>query len=145
MFSEDKSQARKLYRAYIDDGIDVKKEDIYKTVSQRIRWEEKFVDTVMEKVDERFENKRKHHEYSLKKIVETIGNMKKGSKKATAFSALLSKSRYMNTYDAVILKRDLPGCDALIVSMSTCYHSAARAAGFVHPAMPKRSFIFANC
>jgi putative transposase len=76
MFSEDKSQARKLYRAHIDDSIEVKKEDIYKTVSQRILGEEKFVDKVMEKIDERFENKRKHHEYSLKKIVETIGKMR---------------------------------------------------------------------
>ncbi len=76
MFSEDKSQARKLYRAYIDDGIEVKKEDIYKTIGQRILGEEKFVDKVMEKIDERFENKRTHHEYSLKKIVETIGKMR---------------------------------------------------------------------
>jgi len=38
------------------------KEDIYKTVSQRILGEEQFVDKVMEKVDKRFENKRKHHE-----------------------------------------------------------------------------------
>jgi putative transposase len=76
MFSEDKSGARKLYRAYIDDGIEVKKEDIYKTVSQRILGEEKFIDKVMEKIDEKFENRRKHHEYSLKKIVETIGKMR---------------------------------------------------------------------
>jgi len=76
MFSENKSQARKLYMAYMDDGIEVKKEDMYKTVSQRILGEEKFVDTVMEKIDEQFENKKKHHEYSLKKIVETIGEMR---------------------------------------------------------------------
>jgi putative transposase len=76
MFSEDKSQARKLYRAYIDDGIEVKKEDIYKTISQRILGEEKFVDKVMEKIDERFENTRKHHEYSLKEIVATMGKMR---------------------------------------------------------------------
>ena len=76
MFSEDKTQARKLYRAYIDDGIEVKKEDIYKTVSQRILGEEHFIDKVMEKVDERFENKRKLHKYSLKKIAETIGKNK---------------------------------------------------------------------
>jgi REP element-mobilizing transposase RayT len=76
MFSEDKSQARRLYRAYIDDGVAVKKEDIYKTVSQRILGEEKFVDAVMEKTDERFNNKRKHHEYGLRKIVETIGKMR---------------------------------------------------------------------
>jgi len=76
MYSEDKTQARKLYRAYIDDGIEVKKEDIYKTVSQRILGEEHFIDKVMEKIDERFENKRKHHKYSLKKIAETIGRNK---------------------------------------------------------------------
>ena len=76
MFSEDKTQARKLYRAYIDDGIEVKKEDIYKTVSQRILGEEHFIDKVMEKVDERFENKRQLHKYSLKKIAETIGKNK---------------------------------------------------------------------
>jgi REP element-mobilizing transposase RayT len=76
MFSEDKSQARKLYRAFMGDGIEVKKEDIYKTVSQRILGEEQFVNTVMEKTEERIENKRKHHEYSLKEIVETIGKMK---------------------------------------------------------------------
>jgi hypothetical protein len=33
-------------------------------VSQRILGEEQFIDKVMEKIDERFENKRKHHEYS---------------------------------------------------------------------------------
>jgi REP-associated tyrosine transposase len=76
MFSEDKSRARRLYMAYVNDGIEVKKEDIYKTVSQRILGEEQFVDKVMEKIDERFENKRKHHEYSLKKIVEIIGKMR---------------------------------------------------------------------
>jgi REP element-mobilizing transposase RayT len=71
MFSEDKSHARKLYGAYIDDGIEVKKEDIYRTVSQRILGEKKFVDTVIERVEERIEDRRKRHEYSLKEIAET--------------------------------------------------------------------------
>ncbi len=88
MFSEDKTQARKLYRAYIDDGIEVKKEDIYKTVSQRILGEEHFVDKVMEKVDERFKNKRKLHKYSLKKIAETIGK-----NKGVTINQLREKSR----------------------------------------------------
>jgi REP element-mobilizing transposase RayT len=88
MFSEDKTQARKLYRAYIDDGIEVRKEDIYKTVSQRILGEEHFIDKVMEKVDERFENKRKHHKYSLKKIAETIGK-----NKGISINQLREKSR----------------------------------------------------
>jgi putative transposase len=76
MFSEDKSRARKLYSVYIDDGIAVKKDDIYKTVSQRILGEEKFVDTVMEKIDESLENKRKRHGYSLNKIAESIAKLK---------------------------------------------------------------------
>jgi len=75
MFSEDKSRARKLFVAYIDDGVEVKKEDIYRTVSQRILGEEKFLDKVMEKIDERFENKRKRHEFSLKEIAETTGKV----------------------------------------------------------------------
>ena len=71
MFSEGKSHARKLYGAYIDDGVEVKKEDIYRTVSQRILGEEKFVDTVIERIEERLENSKKRHEYSLKEIAET--------------------------------------------------------------------------
>lgn len=76
MFSEDKSLARKLYSTYIDDGVEVKKDDVYKTVSQRILGEEKFVDTVMEKTEESFGNKRKRHEYSLNKIAESITKLR---------------------------------------------------------------------
>ena len=42
----------------------------------------------MEKVDERFENKRNHHKYSLKKIAETIGK-----NKAITINQLKEKSR----------------------------------------------------
>jgi REP-associated tyrosine transposase len=76
LFSIDKSQARRLYMAYVGDGTEVKREDIYKTVSQRILGENQFIEEVMEKIDERFESKRRHHEYSLKKIVETIEKMR---------------------------------------------------------------------
>ncbi len=76
MFSEDKSRARKMYRAYIGDGVEVKKEDLYRTVSQRILGGEKFVDTVMERIEEKFENRKKRHEFSLAEIMETIGKMK---------------------------------------------------------------------
>jgi chromosomal replication initiation ATPase DnaA len=57
-------------------------------VSQRILGEEQFIDKVMEKIDERFENKRKHHEYSLKKIVETIEKMR-----GITLSKVIGKSR----------------------------------------------------
>jgi putative transposase len=75
MFSEDKLQAGKLYRAYINDGAEIEKEDIYNTVDQRILGDEKFVETVMEKTEEGFEVRKKRHEYSLKEIAEAIEQM----------------------------------------------------------------------
>ncbi len=72
MFSEDKAQARKLYGAYIADGISIKKEDIYRTVDQRILGDEGFVEKVTEKTEESIECKKKKHEYSLEKIAKKI-------------------------------------------------------------------------
>ncbi|MEW6418686.1 MAG: transposase [Nitrospirota bacterium] len=72
MFSEDKSQARKLYRAYMGDGINIKREDIYRTVDQRILGDERFVDKVTEKMEESIEHRRKKHEYSLEEIAKMV-------------------------------------------------------------------------
>lgn len=72
MFSEDKAQARKLYGAYIADGISIKKEDIYRTVDQRILGDEGFVEKVTEKTEESIECKKKKHGYSLEKIAKKI-------------------------------------------------------------------------
>ncbi len=72
MFSEDKSQARKLYRAYMGDGINIKKEDIYRTVDQRILGDERFVDKVTEKLEESIEHRRKKHEYNLEEIAKMV-------------------------------------------------------------------------
>ena len=72
MFSENKAQARKLYGAYIADGISIKKEDIYRTVDQRILGDEGFVDKVTEKTEESFECKKKRHEYSLEEIAKKV-------------------------------------------------------------------------
>lgn len=65
MFSEDKTRARKLYRAYISDGIAVKKEDIYSTIDKRILGDERFAERVME---EKIEHKRREREYTLHEI-----------------------------------------------------------------------------
>ncbi len=74
MFSEDKTKARRLYRAYINDGIKVKKEDIYRTADQRILGDESFVEQVTEKAEGDIEPKKRKHEHSLEEITRAIGS-----------------------------------------------------------------------
>lgn len=72
MFSEDKSAARKLYRTYMGDEISVKKEDIYRTVDQRIMGTEQFVEDVMERHDVELSQERKAREYSMAEIAKAV-------------------------------------------------------------------------
>lgn len=72
MFSENKSQATRLYRAYMEDGIIIKKEDIYRTADQRILGDESFVEEVTEKTEEGIEQRKKRHEYGLGEIAKSI-------------------------------------------------------------------------
>ena len=72
MFSEDKSQARRLYKEFMSDGINIKKEDIYRTVDQRILGDERFVERVTEKADEGIEHRKKKHEHSMEEIAKGI-------------------------------------------------------------------------
>jgi len=72
MFSEYKAQARKLYRAYINDSVRIKKEEIYNTVDQRILGEEGFVEKVGERIEEEIERRKKRHEYSLQEIAKAV-------------------------------------------------------------------------
>ncbi|MBI5676515.1 MAG: transposase [Nitrospirae bacterium] len=72
MFSEDKTKARKQYRAYISDGITVKKEDIYLTIDQRILGNERFADKVMEKYDGVIGQTKRKNEYTLPDIASGI-------------------------------------------------------------------------
>ncbi|MBI4681071.1 MAG: transposase [Nitrospirae bacterium] len=74
MFSEDKAKAIRLYRAYINDGIKVKKEDIYRTVDQRILGDESFVEQVTEKAEWDIEPKKRKQEHSLEEITRAIGS-----------------------------------------------------------------------
>ncbi|MBI5055935.1 MAG: transposase [Nitrospirae bacterium] len=75
MFSEDKTQARRLYREFMGEGINIKKEDVYRTVDQRILGDESFVEKISDKTEERIKEKRKKHEHTLEgitKAVETV-------------------------------------------------------------------------
>ena len=68
MFSEDKTRARKLYCAFMDEAITVAKDDIYSTIDQRILGDERFADKIMERYDNRIEQRRRKKEYSLSEI-----------------------------------------------------------------------------
>src|SRR4030043_1265951 len=72
MFSEDKTRARKLYRAFMDEGITVMKDDIYSTIDQGILGDERFADKIMERYDNRIEQRRRKKEYSLSEIAAVI-------------------------------------------------------------------------
>jgi putative transposase len=73
MFSQDKGRARRLYQAYISDGIAVKKEDIYGTIDKRILGDERFAESVMEKCDASIEPGKKERECTLAAMVAAIG------------------------------------------------------------------------
>lgn len=69
MFSSDKARAKKLYRAFIGDGLTIPKEEIYKTVDQRILGHERFVEKVLERTGKKdVIKKKRRHEYSLEEI-----------------------------------------------------------------------------
>ncbi len=75
MFSEDKGKAQRLCRAYIEDGIAVKKEDIYGTIDKRILGDEQFADAVMGRSEAAIVPGRKEREYTLAAIVGAIGEI----------------------------------------------------------------------
>lgn len=72
MFSEDKTKARNLYSSYINDGLAVKREDIYSTIDQRILGGEEFAEKILEKYNEEPGQIRRKREYSLSEIAGEI-------------------------------------------------------------------------
>jgi putative transposase len=72
MFSEDKVKARKIYRDYVNDGIALRREDIYNTVDQRILGNEQFVEKVVEKSRGEIVQRNKKHEHSLAEMAGVI-------------------------------------------------------------------------
>lgn len=72
MFSEGKAEARKLYRAYMGDQVSVKKEDIYRTVDQRILGEEEFLEEMMERHEIELSHERRAGEYSMEEIAKAV-------------------------------------------------------------------------
>jgi REP element-mobilizing transposase RayT len=68
MFSGKKAKARRLYRAYISEGQEVGKEDIYSTIDQRILGDERFAEKVGEKGKAEVISTKRLKEYTLGEI-----------------------------------------------------------------------------
>ncbi len=71
MFSGGKTKARRLYRAYMNEGLEVGKEEIYSTIDQRILGDERFAEKVSEKGKTEVISTKRLKEYTLREI--TIG------------------------------------------------------------------------
>ena len=84
MFSEDKATSRTLYREFMGDGIDIKRDDVYKTIDQRVLGSEHFLDSVMEKYDGAIEKSKKEKEY-------TLGEIARGVKKLDVVPKLIGR------------------------------------------------------
>jgi hypothetical protein len=68
MFSENRERARRLYRDYMGEGEEVKREAIYSTVSQRVLGGEQFVKEVLIRTGRAEVWGRRKHEYTLSEI-----------------------------------------------------------------------------
>lgn len=88
LFSEDKAKARKLYRAFMDDGLVVDKDDIYTTIDQRVLGDESFLNRIMVSSEVELDSRRRQRQYSLPEIAMgiekgygiTVGNLREKSK-----------------------------------------------------------------
>lgn len=72
MFSESKGRARKGYRAFMQDGLVMKKEEVYATIDQRIQGDEAFVARVQERYDGEVKRERRRKEYTLPQIAKAV-------------------------------------------------------------------------
>lgn len=74
MFSKGKAKARRLYRVYMNEGLEVGKEDIYSTIDQRILGDERFAEKVSEEYKAEVISTKRLKEYTLGDIVSGIEN-----------------------------------------------------------------------
>lgn len=72
MFSEETGRARRLYQAFMEEGSAVSKDDVYRTVDQRILGDESFAEEVKEKYKLQLTMTKRPKEYTLREIAQGI-------------------------------------------------------------------------
>ena len=68
MFSENRSRARLKYVEFMDDGVTVKKQEVYATIDQRLLGDDQFVDRIAEEHGRPIKKERRKREYTLAQI-----------------------------------------------------------------------------
>jgi len=121
LFSEDKTKARKLYRAYfMDDGLAVEKDDIYTTIDQRVLGDESFLNRIMQSGEVEIDSRKRQRQYSLPEIAMgiektygiTIGQLREKSKDRgilrgrKVFSLVASEYKYKGSEIARHIRKD---------------------------------------
>ena len=68
LFSEDKTKAGKLYRAYMADGLAVDKAHIYTTLAHRVLGDEGVLDRIMQSSEVEIDSRKRATQYGLPEI-----------------------------------------------------------------------------
>lgn len=120
LFSEDKAKARKLYRAYMDDGLVVEKDDIYTTIDQRVLGDESFLNRIMQSSEVEIDSRKRGRQYRLSEVARgiekgygvTIGQLRDKSKDRwilsgrKVFSLVASEYGYKGKEIARYIRKD---------------------------------------
>ncbi len=120
MFSENRSRACRKYLEFMDDGISVKKQDVYATIDQRLLGDDRFVDRIVEEHGKPVEKERRRREYSLAAIAGAVGQvgdisidalrgsgrMREVSRGRSAFTVIAHGYGYRGTEIAEYLRKD---------------------------------------
>jgi REP element-mobilizing transposase RayT len=76
MFSEERAASMRIYKEFIGDGIPVKRDDIYRTVDQRVLGNAEFLADVMEQYDGEVAKEKREREYNLAEIATGVERIK---------------------------------------------------------------------
>jgi len=72
LFSEDKKTAKRLFRAFMGSNVSITREDVYRTVEQRILGDEHFIEKVRKERNVKVDAIRREREYTLGEIAQVI-------------------------------------------------------------------------
>lgn len=126
LFSEAEESARKLYRSFIGEAVSITRDDVYRTVDQRLLGSRSFIEDVAENRKVSLINKRKKHELSLSDLASGIEK-----EFSVSISSLCSKSR----------AKDIALCRKLLSGAANAYgYTGSEIAKFMRkdPAMISR-------
>jgi putative transposase len=120
MYSENRSRAKQKYADFMDDGVTVKKQEVYATIDQRLLGDDRFVDRIVEEHGKTVKKERRRREYTLAQIAGAVvqageiglddlrgsGRQRELSQARVAFTVLAKEYGYRGTEIAEYLRKD---------------------------------------